>query len=114
MKNLIKIGILGAFVLLGLNQVTAQELSKDQNRPEVIAKAEIEKVDAKLNLSDEQERALFRAYVGKIVSYRKSVDGKDASSTAVAAAKDKIDTNFNAAVKKVLGDDKYKAWLAMQ
>lgn len=114
MKNICKIIAITLVLFAGTTAVNAQELSKDADRPEVIAKAQVNEIDAKLDLNGDQERALFRAIVSKIVNDRKLVDGQDANDATVKANKAKIEAGYKAAVKKALGEEKYKAWLAMQ
>jgi hypothetical protein len=114
MKNLFKTIAIALVIFAGTQGVNAQELTKDTDRPEVIAKAQVNEIDSKLDLNGDQERALFRAIVSKIVNDRKLVDGLDANDAVVKANKAKIETGYKAAVKKALGDEKYKAWLAMQ
>ncbi|MFC7356578.1 hypothetical protein ACFQO1_02675 [Jejudonia soesokkakensis] len=114
MKNLLKIITVVLVVFAGTQGIKAQELKKDADRPEVIAKTQVNEIDAKLDLNGDQERALFRAIVSKIVNDRKLVDGKDANDPTVKTNKAKIEDGYKAAVKKALGEEKYKAWLKLQ
>ena len=91
MKNLFKIIAIALFVFAGTQAVNAQELKKDADRPEVIAKAQVNAIDAKLDLNGDQERALFRAIVSRIVNDRKLVDGQDLNDASVKANKAKIE-----------------------
>tara|TARA_R100000541_G_C1876548_1_gene81687 strand:- start:255 stop:602 length:348 start_codon:yes stop_codon:yes gene_type:complete len=114
MKKFITGIALACFVLLGMNTVTAQSLSQDGQRPEVIAKQKVADISADLDLTGEQQRTLFRAYVQKEVNYNKGVTGKDQKSATVIAEKKKYDDQLATAVKKVLTAEQYKKWLAMQ
>ena len=114
MKKFITGIALACFVLLGMNTVTAQSLSQDSQRPEVIAKQEVADISAELGLTGDQQRTLFRAYVQKEVNYNKSVTGKDQKSATVIAEKKKYDDQLAVAVKKVLTAEQYKKWLTMQ
>jgi len=114
MKKFITSISLVCFVLLGMNTMTAQSLSQDAKKPEAIAKEKVADISAKLGLSGDQQRTLFRAYVQKEVNYSKHVTGQDQKSADVIASKKKHDDQLATAVKKVLTPDQYKKWLAMQ
>ncbi len=114
MKKFITGIALACFVVLGMTTTTAQSLSQDSQRPEVIAKQKVADLSADLGLSGEQERSLFRAYVQKEVGYNKSVTGKDQKSASVIAEKKKYDDQLAAAVKKAVTPEQYKKWLAKQ
>ncbi|QIE60283.1 hypothetical protein G5B37_12135 [Rasiella rasia] len=108
-------GIAFAFVvLLGMNTATAQSLSKDDSRPEAVAKATVGDLSSKLDLTGDQQRSLFRAYVQKEVNYKKYITGKDQKSADVIAAKKKHDSQLAASVKKLLTAEQYKKWLSLQ
>ena len=113
MKNLLTVFAFAVTMLLGVQTTSAQQLSQDKNRPEVIAKTETAKLTEALNLSGDQSRTVFRALVAKEVGYQKNVEGKDASSAAVIAEKKKIDDELKAAMKKTLSDAQYASWLKM-
>lgn len=101
-------------VLFGMSSVTAQSLTKDDSRPEVIAKKTVGDLSSELNLTGDQQRSLFRAYVQQEVNYKKYVTGKDLKSAAVMADKKKHDVQLATAVKKVLTAEQYKKWQSMQ
>ena len=113
MKNLLTVFAFAVTMLLGVQTTSAQQLSQDQSRPEVIAKTEAAKLTEALDLSGDQSRTIFRALVAKQVGYQKNEDGKDASSAAVIAEKKKIDAQLKDAMKKTLTDDQYSKWLKM-
>ncbi|MBG42673.1 MAG: hypothetical protein CL530_01775 [Aequorivita sp.] len=100
-------------MLLGVQTTSAQQLSQDKSRPEVIAKTETAKLTEALNLSGDQSRTVFRALVAKEVSYQKNVDGKDLKDAAVATEKKKIDAQLKDAMKKTLNDEQYAQWVKM-
>ncbi|QAA81773.1 hypothetical protein EI546_08585 [Aequorivita sp. H23M31] len=111
MKNLLTVLAFAGTLFIGMQSVSAQSLSQDQNRPEVIAKQETAKISDELGLNGDQQRATFRALVAKEVSYQKDVNGKDLNSPAVKAEKQKTDAALNEAMKKILTDDQYAKWL---
>tara|TARA_B100002051_G_C16522246_1_gene528311 strand:- start:267 stop:614 length:348 start_codon:yes stop_codon:yes gene_type:complete len=113
MKNLLTVFAFAVTMLLGVQTTSAQQLSQDKSRPEVIAKTETAKLTEALDLSGDQSRTIFRALVAKQVGYQKNVDGKDASSATVIAEKKKIDAQLKDAMKKTLTDDQYSKWLKM-
>ena len=102
-----------ATMLFGIQSATAQSLSQDQNRPEVIAKAESSKLTDDLGLNGDQSRAVFRALVAKEVNYQKNVTGKDANDAKVKADKQKADDALKEAMKKTLTEAQYAQWLKM-
>ncbi len=111
MKNLLTVLAFAGSMFLGTQTIAAQSLSQDQNRPEVVAKAETAKISNDLGLTGDQQRATFRALVAKEVSYQKNVNGKDLSSPAVKSEKQKADAALQESMKKILTDDQYAQWL---
>lgn len=111
MKNIITVFVFAVTMLLGVQSMSAQELSQDKSRPEVIAKAETAKLTKNLDLSGDQGRAVFRALVAKEVGYQKGVQGKDANNASVSSEKKKLDDQLNATMKKTLNSDQYAKWL---
>jgi|SRR5690606_4216007 len=113
MKNIITVFAFAVTMLLGAQTISAQSLSQDKNRPEVIAKAETAKLTETLNLNGDQSRAIFRALVAKEVGYSKNVDGKDAKAASVVSEKKKLDDQLKEAMKKTLTADQYNSWIKM-
>ncbi len=113
MKNILTVFAFAVTLLLGVQTSSAQQLSQDKSRPEVIAKAETAKLTETLNLSGDQGRTIFRALVAKEIGYQKNVDGKDAKSTSVVAEKKKLDDQLKEAMKKTLTAEQYAKWLKM-
>ncbi len=111
MKNIITVFVFAVTMLFGVQTSSAQELSQDNSRPEVIAKSETAKLTKTLDLSGDQSRAVFRALVAKEVGYQKNVQGKDEKSASVSAEKKKLDDQLNASMKKTLSADQYAKWL---
>ncbi|AFL81167.1 hypothetical protein Aeqsu_1686 [Aequorivita sublithincola DSM 14238] len=111
MKNILTVFAFIATMFMGVQTSSAQQLSQDKSRPEVIAKTESAKLTETLGLSGDQGRAVFRALVAKEVGYQKNVDGKDAKSAPVAAEKKKLDDQLKDAMKKTLTDQQYAKWL---
>ncbi len=97
-----------------MGNITAQNLSQNQDRPEVIAKATVADLSTKLDLTGEQQRSLFRAYTAHQSNYKKHVTGKDISNAKVLADKKKFDSVLQVAVKKSLSEAQFKKWLALQ
>ena len=114
MKNLFKLVAIAGLFIAGITTTTAQSLSQDGDRPEVIAKETVAKLAKYLDLSGDQERALFRAYVQKEVNYKKNVAGKDVNNASVIADMQKYNEQLKAAVKKTLNAEQFKKWQAMQ
>ena len=113
MKNLIKTLAFAFIVMLGISTSSAQGITQDTNRPEVIAKKKASELSEVLDLNGDQSRSVFRALVSKEVGYKKQVVGKDANSAAVVSEKKKIDTTLKASMKKTLTPEQYKKWLAL-
>lgn len=110
MKNLLTVFAFAASMMFGIQATSAQSLSEDQSRPEVIAKQETSTLTDNLGLNGDQTRAVFRALVAKEVSYQKSVSGKDGNSPSVKADKQKADATLKDSMKKILTDDQYAKW----
>lgn len=114
MKNLLSILAIAAVMMLGMGSMSAQTLSQDENRPEVIAKAKVADMTSKLSLNGDQQRSLFRAYTAYESNMKKHVAGKNIADPAVQANKKKFDDVLNESVKKSLNSDQYKKWVALQ
>ena len=114
MKNLFKVIAIAAVFVLGMQNATAQSLSQDQDRPEVIAKQKTSDLNDALNLTGDQQRYIFRALTANEVNYRKHVNGKDANNPEVAANKKKFDDLLVKSMQKTLTAEQFKAWQAMQ
>jgi hypothetical protein len=114
MKNLIKVVALSFVLLFGFTNISAQNLTQDQDRPEVVAKKIVNDLSSELNLNGDQQRAMFRAYTANETNYRKHIIGKDANDPTVIANKNKFDEVLTTSVKKILNDDQYKKWLSLK
>ncbi len=112
MKKLITVFAFASVILLGVQSISAQSLSQDNTRPEVIAKTETAQLTDALNLDGDQSRAVFRALVSKEVSYQKSVSGKDPKDAGVIGDKKRIDAQLKASMKKALTAEQYAKWEA--
>jgi len=114
MKNLFTIIAFAFVMLLGMNTASAQSLTEDAKRPEVIAKTKTAELSAALNLNDDQQRTVFRAMVANEVNYSKHVTGKDLNNPEVIANKKKFDDALQSSMKTTLTEEQYKTWLASQ
>lgn len=114
MKNLLTVLAFAASMFFGMHTVSAQSLSEDSNRPEVIAKEETHKLTQELGLNGDQTRAVFRALVAKEVNSQKIAKGKDLSSAPVKADLSKVDSELQATMKTILTDAQYAQWLKDQ
>jgi hypothetical protein len=110
MKNLLSIIAFAIVMMLSTQSVSAQNLSQNQDRPEVAAKAQLHELTNQLNLSGDQGRTLYRALVTKEVSYRKSAEANGAKSTQFTSDKKKADAVFYAEMKKTLKEEQLKKW----
>jgi hypothetical protein len=114
MKNILSVVVFAMVVLFSANNVAAQTLSQDQDRPEVIAKTKVAELSNQLSLNGDQQMTLFRAYTVYESNYKKHIHGKDAKDAAVMANKQKFDTSLQETVKGILTPEQYKKWLSMQ
>ncbi|MFK5983196.1 MAG: hypothetical protein QM499_09800 [Flavobacteriaceae bacterium] len=112
MKNLLSIITFAFVMMLSTQNVSAQNLSQNQERPEVAAKAELHDLTNQLNLTGDQGRTLYRALVTKEVSYRKSAEANGEKSPQLTSDMKKADAVFYAEMKKVLKDDQFKKWIS--
>jgi len=113
MKSIISIIAIAFALMFNSNNATAQSLSQDQARPEVVAKTQVSQMSEKLDLNGDQQRSIFRTLVTKEMNYKKLVNGNDLNDPTVKANKQKIDAEFDNAMKKTLTDAQYKKWLKM-
>lgn len=114
MKKIISVFAFAFVVLLSIPSVSAQQLSVDKSRPEVVAKAETAKLTETLNLNGEQSRTVFRALVAKEINYKKHIEGQDAKDASVIANKQKFDSSLKDIMKKNLTDEQYAKWSKMK
>ena len=114
MKNILKVISVSFVMLLGIGTMTAQTLSQDETRPEVIAKKKSDLICQQLKLNDDQERSVYRAYVSKEVNYQKHVISKDLTDPKVQADRKKFDDVLDASMKQILTPAQYKQWLELQ
>jgi len=112
MKKLLSLIAFAFVMMLSVQTVSAQSLTEDQTRPEVVAKAQVAELTTQLGLSGDQSRTLYRAFVTKEVNYRKLVNGKDINNTQVASDKKKTDEVFMTAMKTTLNEKQYAKWLS--
>ena len=108
MKNLLSIIAFAFVIMLSVQNVSAQSISQNQDRPEVIAKTQILNLSNQLELTGDQSRTLFRALVTKEVSIRKSE--LDENKTSMVIDKKKADELFYAEMKKTLTAQQLTKW----
>ena len=108
MKNLFSLVTFAIIMLLSVQNVSAQNISQDQDRPEVIAKNQLVNLSDQLALTGDQSRTLFRALVTKEVSIRKSK--LDENKTTMVIDKKKADELFYVAMKKTLTAQQFTKW----
>lgn len=113
MKHLLTILAFALISVLGTQTVAAQELSQDANRPEAVAKMQVANLDKELDLTGEQERTLFRAYVSNEINYRKHINNKDLTDPTVIANKTKFDASLDKIMKDNLTPTQYAKWAKM-
>lgn len=106
MKNLISLLLVIFALAFSTQDANAQQ------RPEDAAKAQIAALSQTLELSGDDQRALFRVFVKKEAAYSKQVAGKDLSNPTVAAAKKEIDATFEEELKTVLSPEQFKKYQA--
>ena len=114
MKNLLTIIVITLFTLFGTQNISAQKLSQDQDKPEVIAKNQVAKLTKDLGLNGDQTRAIYRALVQKEVNYKKHINGKNPENKEVIALKEQYDTTLKISMKKSLTKEQYNEWLGRQ
>lgn len=83
-----------------------------QQKPEDIAKMKVAELNETLELTGDQQRAMWRAFVKKESAYARQVTGQDLSNPAVANAKKEIDTTLDKEVKAILTPEQYRLYLA--
>ncbi len=110
MKNLFSLIAIAFVMVLSVQEVTAQSLKENKERAEVVAKEQVADLSKELNLTGDQQRTLYRAFVTKEVNYRKYVNGNDLNDSKVAANKKKTDDVFMEAMKTTLTKEQFEKW----
>ncbi len=108
MKKLFSLVAFAFIMLLCIQNVSAQNISQNQDRPEVIAKNQLVNLSDQLSLTGDQSRTLFRALVTKEVSIRKSE--LDENKTTMVIDKKKADELFYIEMKKTLTAQQFTKW----
>ncbi len=112
MKKLVSVVAFTFLLMFSAQTISAQSLSQNQEKAEVVAKAQVAELTTQLNLTGDQSRTLYRAFVAKEVNYRKLVNGQDSNDATVVANKGKIDETFMISMKKTLTEEQYNQWLS--
>lgn len=110
MKKLLNTVVIFFFLFLGAIGVHAQGLTVSDKRPENIAKEKVSLIHNQLNLSGDQQRALFRAYVKREVGIKKNITDKDTTSPAVQQQIAILNIELEKAVEKELTAEQFKQW----
>lgn len=108
MKNLFSIIAFAFVIMLSVQNVSAQSISQNQDRPEVAAKTQLLDLSNLLDLTGEQNRTLYRALVTQEVSLRKSE--LDENKATMDADKKKANDVFYGQMKKTLTPEQFKKW----
>ena len=108
MKNLFSIIAFACVMMLSVQTVSAQNISQNQDRPEVIAKTQLLELSNSLELTGEQNRTLYRALVTQEVSLRKSDLAENKANSV--ADKEKANKVFYDQMKKTLTPEQFKKW----
>jgi len=111
MKNLFTVFAF-AFVMLCSVNATAQSLSQDQQRPEVVAKTEVAQLTSDLGLTGDQTRAIYRTLVVNERDFQNNIKGKDQNSAAVIAEKKRLAKKLDETMKTNLTAAQYQQWVA--
>tara|TARA_R110000787_G_scaffold201935_1_gene312716 strand:- start:1834 stop:2181 length:348 start_codon:yes stop_codon:yes gene_type:complete len=106
MKNLFSIIAFAFVMMLSVQNVSAQSVSQNKDRPEVIAKTQLLDLSNQLELTGEQNRTLYRALVTKEVSLRNSEENK----ATMTVDKKKANEVFYSQMKKTLTAEQFKKW----
>ena len=110
MKKIVSTATLGILLFLGSVVVHAQGLTVSDKRPENIAKEKISMIQKEIELSGDQQRALFRAYVKREVGIKKHIADKDPKSPAVQQQKSILNNELEKAVEKELTVEQFAQW----
>ena len=108
MKKLFSLVAFAFIMLLCVQNVSAQNISQNQDRPEVIAKNQLVNLSDQLSLTGDQSRTLFRALVTKEVSIRKSE--LDENKTTMVIDKKNANELFYIEMKKTLTAQQFTKW----
>lgn len=114
MKKLFTLLVFTFAMVLGTQTVSAQEAKKVHEAPEVVAKEKVHQLHTQVNLSGEQQTALFRAYVAKDYNYNKYLTGLDKNSADYKKKKAEYDASFDETAKRTLSAEQYTALQKME
>lgn len=110
MKNTLKIIAVSFVMLLGIGTMNAQTLKQGSDKPEVIAKQKTAQISKALELSGDQQRTIFRAFVINESNTKKNITGKDANDPTVKTLKKKYAATLQESIKNVLTPAQFKKW----
>ncbi|PQB05016.1 hypothetical protein [Aureitalea marina] len=97
MKRSIWILSFALLLLGGMNTLSAQDLKRSQDRPEVVAKAKVSELSQTLDLTGDQQRTIFRA----MVKYEKARSQEE-------------NYDLEAVMKKTLTAEQFDQWKKMK
>lgn len=101
--------LLSILVVVFALAISTQDANAQQ-RPEEVAKSQVAALSETLELSGEDQRALFRIFVKKEAAYARQVTGQDLSNPTVASAKNEIDATFEKELKAALTPEQFKKY----
>ena len=114
MKKFLSVVAFAFIIALGSQTMQAQSLSQDSSRPEVIAKTQLAKLTESLDITADQERTLFRAFVQKEVNYNRYVNSGKFSAEKSKSNAAKYDVALDEALRKTLTEAQYTKWISLK
>lgn len=110
MKNIVNKIIVVFFLFFGMNFIYAQGLEVSNDRPEAIAKQQVALIVEQIELTGDQQRALFRAYVKREVGIKKIAMAKDMDESTQLEHLQELDKVLEKAVEKELSAEQFEKW----
>ena len=106
MKKIITLFALMVSLFLTSESLSAQNSTMTHEDIAKEAKQKMMKLDEKLNLTDEQEQAVYKQYYSHILNYDKHIEGQEVTAE-LKNNQAKFDQTLMKTMKKILTEDQY-------
>ncbi len=110
MKKIIGITFIGIFMSFGLFAQRTERSGNRLGRNAVTVEERVAAMDKQLHLTDEQKTELTAFFNQNEVTIKEQREKREANRSAARAEAEKKRSEYQAELKKILGEEKYAAW----
>lgn len=110
MKKIISITIIGIFMSAGLFAQRAAQSGNRVGRTVAAVEERVSAMDKQLSLTDAQKNELIRFFNENEAAVKAQREERESTRATARAESDKRRTEYQAGLKKILGEEKYATW----